>query len=813
MPAKDYTALLQEAEHQYEGWEEMLSSNPLLRKGASLCGEIEQLGGEALIVGGVVRDLILGKPVNDVDIATNVPLEKIEAKFKTVDIGQSKDFGIVSVLYGDEAFEVAHYRSDGDYSDNRRPDDVSLEQSFEADSLRRDFTINAMGINKEGVIIDHHGGVEALKNKVIQAVGDPDQRFKEDALRLLRAIRFAARLGFEIEEDTKRSIMELSQSVQGLSPERVRDELFKAAKNDGNTLASYIEHLDDVGLLEQILPEVKALQGLEHNPEHHPEGDVWEHVLAAVRASGSKDPVKNLAILFHDLGKAVTRGYKDDGSVTYYGHEAAGVPIFVALARRLKFSNAEREAIEHSVEHHMQGHLIDQMTDKKALKLRQSPHWDVFRNVVKADAKSRLHLWDEEAFERDMARLEALHARYGDQEALRQRVKGFIDGRRVVALTGAKGPEIGRILSAVSDWLIDVEFHVSPEEVETKIREVGLTESRLQESPNIWEPDKSWGLSLLNRPGEFEKDKGKRGAVYFKRGFDEGFAYMLGGGQAAKVEGHMPSPASDYWLLTHAVTSPEHRRKGLVSSLVLACLDRWPIILVDSEISAPMLGVLQKLHNENKIVLHLGLEGYDPMVGDNDDCVMISQLGYTSEEVQDTIQFEWDDIDDEDELDESLHITMRISEEVDQILNQQNDLAENFIGDLGRFGKEFYNTYRTNKRDVRLAQEDQIREWSSAKFIKEVTGERDAPAIWLMQRALDRELDAMSNRERRTLTREDVIDILKEANLMYVQPNRANITSGRMSSGPNEYRWHILGKGKIRKENSRSSGQMNRRPL
>jgi tRNA nucleotidyltransferase/poly(A) polymerase len=455
--------------HSYDGWEGAISGNPMLAAGADLCGEIENLGGEALIVGGVVRDLLLGKSVADVDIATNVDLATIEGNFDTHDIGKSKDFGIVTIRYGGFDFEVANYRSESGYSDGRRPDSVTIEQGFEADSARRDLTINAMGIDRHGVIHDYHGGADHLMNKLIQTVGDPNERFSEDALRLLRAARFAAKLGFEIAPETHEAMSKLGHMLDGLAPERIRDELFKTAKSGGSVLADYLEHLDSTGLLDRFLPEVTAMKGLEHNPEHHPEGGVWEHVLACVRSSTSTNPVHNLAILFHDLGKVTHRGYHDDGRVHYHGHEAGGVPIFLNIAKRLKFTNSDRDAIVHAVEHHMLGHKIGDLTDKSILKLRQSPHWDTFKTVVKADAQSRLHLWDEKKFQADMDKAEAVFKKYGDKAEFEARMSALIDGKMVMELTGAEGAEIGRIKNFVRDEIIARGFNVTPEEVKNMI--------------------------------------------------------------------------------------------------------------------------------------------------------------------------------------------------------------------------------------------------------------------------------------------------------------------------------------------------------
>lgn len=264
-------------EDSISNWDNIRRSNPMIAAGAELCDEIEALDNSytALIVGGSVRDLLMGKTdVHDVDIATNAPIDVLEASFKTHDIGKSKDFGIVTIKHKGFDFEVANFRKDlyEPGSSSGGADSTAKADSFKDDAARRDFTFNAMGVTSSGEVIDYYGGADDIRKGVVRAVGDAKQRFEEDAARLLRAIRFASKFGFDIEHDTEQAIKKLSFTINNLAPERIHQELIKTAELGGPALAKYIRKLDRVGLLDKILPEISALKTHFHSPTHHPEG-------------------------------------------------------------------------------------------------------------------------------------------------------------------------------------------------------------------------------------------------------------------------------------------------------------------------------------------------------------------------------------------------------------------------------------------------------------------------------------------------------------------------------------------------------------
>jgi tRNA nucleotidyltransferase/poly(A) polymerase len=344
--------------------------------------------------------------------------------------------------------------------EHRHPTKVSYINSFEQDSARRDLTINSMGINTKGEIIDYHGGLEDIKNGIIKTVGKSQERFTEDALRIIRAARFASRYGFKIDPDTKSAMKDLGHLIDNLSAERISGELIKIAK-DGNQLANYIEHLDDVGLLERILPEVKALQGKLQNPAHHPEGDAYAHSIQALRHSRSNNPVTNISIIFHDLGKGTVTSGERDGHPTYNAHDKASGELVEVIGKRLKMPNSIIKPAKFAAENHMKGHRINVMKPAKVAKLVNDPNWPILKDVMYADEMSRgdIGKGGEEEFEAKIQQAEESTAKLSQgmgASGLKSRIKSLINGHKVIEWTGLKpGIEMGTILKQTQDWLHD----------------------------------------------------------------------------------------------------------------------------------------------------------------------------------------------------------------------------------------------------------------------------------------------------------------------------------------------------------------------
>ena len=415
--------------------------------------EIQSRGRFAVIVGGAVRDLLLERPLTDVDLATDMPLDELSAMFTTYAVGRSKKFDTVVITRGGHAFEISRFRSGG--LQRHQPADPAASRdslaTLREDTAHRDFTINALLMGVDGGVIDLQGGRADLRDRVVRCVGSPEERFIEDPARVLRAVRFAAALDFTIEAKTAEAIARNAPRLATVAGERTGGEILKLASQPGAALAAAVTHLERFGMLELLLPEVDDLRGLPQSTEWHPEGDAWEHTLAALRASTSADPAVNLAVLLHDTGKRPAHR-ELAGRHHYHGHESAGVGIADAVARRLHLSQRQRAAIAFAVEHHVQAGRFAELRRSKKLALLASGHWPALRALALCDLAAR---GDESA----VALLEAsFRAAEADAAATVERRKGAppISGSRVMELTGLEpGPRVGEIRRRVSDWAQD----------------------------------------------------------------------------------------------------------------------------------------------------------------------------------------------------------------------------------------------------------------------------------------------------------------------------------------------------------------------
>ena len=294
---------------------------------------LQKNGYEAYAVGGCVRDSILGRIPGDWDITTSAMPEETKALFqKTFDTGI--EHGTVTVLLDGEGYEVTTYRIDGEYEDSRHPKEVMFTRCLEEDLLRRDFTINAMAYNHKNGLVDLFGGIEDINNKVIRCVGDAHARFSEDALRILRGIRFAAQLGFEIDEETKRGMQELAPTLKNISAERIQVELVKTLVSD-NPMLLYDAY--NLGITAQFLPEFDCMMGTKQENPHH-KYTVGEHSLYALE-NVRNDKVLRLTMLLHDVGKPSAKSIDENGVAHFYQHSLEGETIAKKIMKRLKFDN------------------------------------------------------------------------------------------------------------------------------------------------------------------------------------------------------------------------------------------------------------------------------------------------------------------------------------------------------------------------------------------------------------------------------------------------------------------------------------------
>jgi poly(A) polymerase len=321
---------------------------------------LQKAGFAAFWVGGCVRDFLLGREPQDFDIATNARPEQIEKLFKRT-VGVGRKFGVMVVVENKHQLQVATFRAEADYQDGRRPTKVVFANA-EADALRRDFTVNGLfydPLTKK--IHDWVGGEKDLHAKIIRTIGAPEERFAEDHLRLLRAIRFAAQLDFEIEPKTFAAVKKLAPKIKLISAERIRDELLKLFRPPHASRGLVLLH--ESGLLEHILPELAATVDCEQSPDFHPEGTVFEHIkLMLGKLPPDADELLPWTVLLHDIAKPATAERDaETGAIHFYGHEKVGAEMSRAILNRLRFPKRQIDEIAACVRQHMQFKDVKQM--------------------------------------------------------------------------------------------------------------------------------------------------------------------------------------------------------------------------------------------------------------------------------------------------------------------------------------------------------------------------------------------------------------------------------------------------------------------
>ena len=428
-------------------------------------------GYETVLIGGVVRDALLAQwsggesdwEPEEVDIATAAfpdEIKKLFAGYRIVEVG--KAFGVLKIV-GPEglSYEVATFRTEGEY-DGRWPHRVELVRTLEEDVKRRDFTVNGLAARPDdGAVIDLVGGVDDLKRKIIRTIGDPNERFQEDYLRLLRAVRFACKLDARIDPKTSAAIKVHRQGLQKISAERIRDELLAIFKTKRSALG--VKLMDEHGLLELVLPEVAACKGVPQPEEYHPEGDVYTHTLLALEAADCfiDDPLVKLAVLLHDVGKreALEKNRGENAA----GHDAIGARMAEEICRRLRFSNAETEFVVFLVKEHQRvGHFPEMGRGKQVrfLKAREDtkqpisefskrfPWFAKLLQLMIADCQAsamRAQGWLPV-----LQLLPGLLLQLRELEKLTQARK-LIDGHDLIALGVPQGPQVGKLLNEIYD--------------------------------------------------------------------------------------------------------------------------------------------------------------------------------------------------------------------------------------------------------------------------------------------------------------------------------------------------------------------------
>jgi len=422
----------------------------------SIIQTLRQQGFQAYLVGGCVRDLLLQREPADYDIATSAtPTQVMEIFPETYAVGAQ--FGVVLVplpqseeqrTNGDDnaspkahAVEVATFRSDHGYSDGRRPDEVRFTQDPREDVARRDFTINGMMLDPvSGEVLDFVGGRRDLEAGIIRAIGDPAQRFAEDKLRMLRAVRFAARFEYEIATETLAAIQRFAREIQIVSRERVRDELTKMLI-EGHARRAFLL-LDESGLLQEVLPEITAMKGVEQPPEFHPEGDVFVHTLLLLENLPYPcPPTLAWGALLHDVGKPATFRVAPD-RIRFDNHVDVGVKIAEEICGRLRFSNHDTAQILALVDNHMRFSHATRMNQSTLKKFLRLPGFEEHLALHRADSL---------ASHGNLSTYEFVRQKLAEIPAEKIRPTALVTGDDLIAAGYAPGPKFREILEAVED--------------------------------------------------------------------------------------------------------------------------------------------------------------------------------------------------------------------------------------------------------------------------------------------------------------------------------------------------------------------------
>ena len=415
-------------------------SSPARQAAERAARELRQRGFQAYFVGGCVRDLLRGVEPKDYDVATDARPEQVLDLFPG-SLAVGAQFGVVGVLEGDHRVEVASFRNDGLYTDGRRPDAVHYSNDPREDVLRRDFTINGLLLDPlTDEVLDFVEGQRDLERRLIRAIGNPERRFEEDRLRMLRAVRFAASFEYEIEPDTFAAIHRLSAKIAGVSAERVRDEVLRILSS-GRARRGF-ELLDASGLLARILPEIAAMKGVEQPPEFHPEGDVWTHTLLMLEALPAEcSPTLALGVLLHDIGKPPTFRVAPD-RIRFDNHVSVGAVMAEEICRRLRLSQEQTAQIVALVEHHLRFRDVPQMRESTLKR---------FLRMEKFDEHLELHRLDCLSSHRNLDNYERVRAKLAEFPAEAIRPKPLVNGDDLIRMGYRPGPQFKDILRAVED--------------------------------------------------------------------------------------------------------------------------------------------------------------------------------------------------------------------------------------------------------------------------------------------------------------------------------------------------------------------------
>ena len=409
---------------------------------------LNENGYEAYVVGGCVRDSILDRNPNDWDITTSASPYQVKELFpRTIDTGLQH--GTVTVMMDKEGYEITTYRVDGDYEDGRHPKEVTFTSSLEEDLKRRDFTINAMAYHPKEGLVDLFHGMDDMENKIIRCVGDPMERFHEDALRIMRAVRFSAQLGFEIEEQTKAGISRLTSNLKNVSAERIQAELVKLLVSPH---PDYLRAAYETGITKEFLPEFDLCMETEQNTPYHC-FTVGEHILHSLLYVEA-DKVLRLTMLLHDIGKASMRTTDANGVDHFKGHGPAGKEIAKKILRRLKFDNDTIAQVTHLIYWHDYRPAPEEKAVRRAIHKVGEDLFPLFLKVQRADNLAQSMYLREEK----LARIDGVEKLYHEIMEKHQCVSLktlAVTGRDLIAEGMKPGPQMGAVLQELLEVVLD----------------------------------------------------------------------------------------------------------------------------------------------------------------------------------------------------------------------------------------------------------------------------------------------------------------------------------------------------------------------
>ena len=405
-----------------------------------LLRRLQEAGHEAYLVGGCVRDELRGMAPQDYDMATSARPEEVEALFpQTHAVGKS--FGVILVLEHGHTFEVATFRTESDYTDGRRPNTVTFSDA-QTDASRRDFTVNGLFMDPlSDTVHDWVGGQEDLEKRRLRTIGHPTERFNEDHLRLLRAVRLAAQLDFEIDPATFAAVRDMADHITRVSAERIRDELLKLFRPP--YAARGLDLLHESGLLAQVLPELLPTVTCEQSPDYHPEGTVYDHIRLMLSKLPAEASVElPWTALLHDIAKPVTQSECEEGRIHFYGHEKIGADMAQQILQRLRFPNVEIEAIVQTVRYHMQFKDAPKMRKATLRRMLMRPTFELELEQHRLDCLGSHGLMD-------------IYDFICEQQTVLQKkpllLEPLISGRDLIELGIEPGPALGQLLDAVRD--------------------------------------------------------------------------------------------------------------------------------------------------------------------------------------------------------------------------------------------------------------------------------------------------------------------------------------------------------------------------